>query len=40
MTFKTSDIIPVKDIAEIFAESLSVSLPVEELSESEAMVQN
>ncbi len=40
MTFKTSGIIPVKDIAEIFAESLSVSLPVEELSESEAMVQN
>jgi len=40
ITFKTSGIIPVKDIAEIFAESLSIELPVKELTESEAMVNN
>lgn len=40
ITFKTANIIPVKDIAEIFAELLSEKLPVEKLTVSEAMMEN
>lgn len=40
MTFKTSNIIPVRDIAEIVAESLPGSIPVKELHEKEAVIWN
>lgn len=37
ITFKASNIIPVKDIAEIYSESLTIILPVKELAEEEYM---
>jgi Fe-S oxidoreductase len=37
ITFKASNIIPVRDIAEIYAESLTIILPVKELAEEESM---
>ena len=37
ITFKASNIIPVKDIAEIYAESLTIILPVKEYAEEESM---
>jgi len=37
ITFKDSNIIPVRDIAEIYAESLTIILPVKELAEEESM---
>jgi Fe-S oxidoreductase len=37
ITFKASNIIPVRDIAEIYAESLTIVLPVKELAEEESM---
>jgi Fe-S oxidoreductase len=37
ITFKASNIIPVKDIAEIYAESLTIILPVKEFAEEESM---
>ena len=37
ITFKASNVIPVRDIAEIYAESLTIVLPVKELAEEESM---
>jgi Fe-S oxidoreductase len=37
ITFKASDIIPVRDIAEIYAESLTIIIPVKEFAEEESM---
>jgi len=40
ITFKSSNIIPVQDIAEIYAEPLSLTFPVEELAGKEVMMRN
>jgi Fe-S oxidoreductase len=37
ITFKNTGIVPVRDIAEIFADSLTIILPVKELAEEESM---
>jgi Fe-S oxidoreductase len=37
ITFKASDVIPVRDIAEIYAESLTIIIPVKEFAEEESM---
>jgi Fe-S oxidoreductase len=37
ITFKDSNILPVRDIAEIYADSLTIILPVKELAEEESM---
>lgn len=40
ITFRTCNIIPVKDIAEIYAESLSVTVPAHKMDTREVLMQN
>lgn len=40
ITFNTADVIPVRDVAELYAEALSVTIPALELAAKEAMMEN